>query len=96
MVTAALKIININPDIALYGNKRKNYVFFPKKANHLTKYVYNLKKVENLNHYNKIDVILDAWMKRWLIKRIQRSETLEKLSNLNYKSVSSIFYKLTG
>ena len=96
LVTAALKIININPDIALYGNKRKNYVYFPKKANHLTKYVYNLKKIENLNHYNKIDVILDAWMKRWLTKRIQRSETLEKLSNLNYKSVSSIFNKLTG
>ena len=72
----------------MHNQRRRNYVFFHKNKKNIIKYLYGLKKVENFNHCSSDLSITDAWLKRWVIKRIQRKETLDKLENLNSKTVS--------
>ena len=57
----------------------------------LIKYLYGLKKVENFNHCSSDLSITEAWIKRWVIKRILRKESLEKIGKSNYKTLSSLF-----
>tara|TARA_B100000941_G_C28209946_1_gene401209 strand:- start:365 stop:607 length:243 start_codon:yes stop_codon:yes gene_type:complete len=57
----------------------------------MIKYLYGLKKIENFNHCSSELSITDAWIKRWVVKRIQRKESLDKIANMNYKTVSTIF-----
>ena len=57
----------------------------------MIKYLYGLKKVKNFNHCSSDLSITDAWLKRWVAKRIQRKETLDKLGDVNYKTISSLF-----
>tara|TARA_B100001079_G_scaffold249470_1_gene240233 strand:- start:23 stop:265 length:243 start_codon:yes stop_codon:yes gene_type:complete len=60
----------------------------------MTKYLYGIKKIENFNHCSSENAIAEAWLKRWLINRINRKETLDKLKTLNSKTISSIFDKV--
>ena len=65
--------------------------FFHKNKKNITKYLYGLKKVENFNHCSSDLSITEAWIKRWVIKRILRKESLEKIGKSNYKTLSSLF-----
>ena len=80
----------------MHNQRRRNYVFFHKNKKNIIKYLYGLKKVENFNHCSSDLSITDAWLKRWVIKRIQRKETLDKLENLNSKTVYSLFEKIVN
>ena len=77
-----------------HNQRRRNYVFFHKKQKEMTKYLYGIKKVENFNHCSSENAITEAWMKRWLVNRINRKETLNKLKTLNSKSISCMFDKI--
>ena len=91
-IIIGLKILNLKPDdIMMHNQRRRNYVFFHKNKKNMIKYLYGLKKVENFNHCSSDLSITDAWFKRWVTKRIQRKETLDKLANINYKTISSLF-----
>ena len=91
-IIIGLKILNLKPDdIMMHNQRRRNYVFFHKNKKNMIKYLYLLKKVENFNHCSSDLSITDAWLKRWVIKRIQRKETLDKLGNITYQTVSSLF-----
>ncbi len=91
-IIIGLRILNLKQeDIMMHNQKRRNYVFFHKNKKNLIKYLYGLKKIENFNHCSSNLSITDAWMRRWVIKRIQRKESLEKIGAANYKTVSSLF-----
>ena len=75
----------------MHNQKRRNYVFFHKNKKNMIKYLYGLKKIENFNHCSSELSITDAWIKRWVVKRIQRKESLDKIADMNYKTVSTIF-----
>ena len=94
VVNEAARILRITPDDILYGQRRKNYVYFPKEISSLIKYVYKLKEIKDLKHYNKIDTIKNVWIERWLLNRIKRPETLQNLSKLNSSSISKVFEKI--
>ena len=57
--------------------QRKNYLFFHEK-NILKKIIDQKKNFSSISS-SKAENITSAWIKRWLIKRITRVETLEKL-----------------
>ena len=91
-IIIGLRILNIKADdIMMHNQKRRNYVFFHKNKKNITKYLYGLKKVENFNHCSSDLSITEAWIKRWVIKRILRKESLEKIGKSNYKTLSSLF-----
>ena len=91
-IIIGLKILNLRQeDIMMHNQRRRNYVFFHKNKKNMIKYLYGLKKIENFNHCSSDLSIADAWIKRWVIKRIQRKESLEKIGVSNYKTVSSLF-----
>ena len=60
----------------------------------MIKFLYGIKKIENFNHCSSEFAITEAWMKRWLVERIKRKETLDKLKSLNSQTVSSKFDKI--
>ncbi len=94
-IIIGLRILNLNPENIMFHNqRRRNYVFFHKKQKEMTKYLYGIKKVENFNHCSSENAITEAWMKRWLVNRINRKETLNKLKTLNSKSISCMFDKI--
>lgn len=94
-IIIGLKILNLTTDqILMHSQKRKNYVFFHKDKKEIIKYLYGLKKLPNFSHCSSINIITQAWNKRWLLNRISRAETLQNLENLNSKSVSKIFEKI--
>ena len=91
-INIGLRILNIkHEDILMHNQKRRNYVFFHKNKKNMIKYLYGLRKIENFNHCSSELSITDAWIKRWVVKRIQRKESLDKIANMNYKTVSTIF-----
>ncbi len=91
-IIIGLKILNLRQeDIMMHNQRRRNYVFFHKNKKNMIKYLYGLKKIEHFNHCSSDLSIADAWIKRWVIKRIQRKESLEKIGVSNYKTVSSLF-----
>ncbi|MDC3007074.1 DUF4338 domain-containing protein [Candidatus Pelagibacter sp.] len=91
-IIIGLRILNLKQEhIMMHNQKRRNYVFFHKNKKNIIKYLYGLKKIENFNHCSPDLSITDAWIKRWVIKRIQRKESLEKIGDANYKTVSSLF-----
>ena len=91
-IIIGLRILNLKPDdIMMHNQRRRNYVFFHKNKKNMIKYLYGLKKVKNFNHCSSDLSITDAWLKRWVAKRIQRKETLDKLGDVNYKTISSLF-----
>ena len=91
-INIGLRILNIkHEDILMHNQKRRNYVFFHKNKKNMIKYLYGLKKIKNFNHCSSELSITDAWIKRWVVKRIQRKESLDKIANMNYKTVSTIF-----
>ena len=65
--------------------QRKNYVFFHEK-NILKKIIDQKKNFSNVSS-SKAESITSAWIKRWLIKRISRNETLEKLIFLDFNYI---------
>ncbi len=94
-IVMGLRVLNLTPDkILMHSQRRKNYVFFHKDKKEIIKYLYGLKKLSNFSHCSSINVITQAWCKRWLIKRVSRPETLQNLENLNAKSISKIFEKI--
>ena len=91
-IIIGLRILNIKADdIMMHNQKRRNYVFFHKNKKNMIKYLYGLKKIENFNHCSSDLSITEAWIKRWVIKRILRKESLEKIGKSNYKTLSSLF-----
>ena len=73
-----------------HSMQRKNYVFFHEK-NILNKIIDQKKKFSNISS-SKAENITSAWIKRWLIKRIERKETLEKLPSLDAEFIHSQLY----
>ena len=65
--------------------QRKNYVFFHEK-NILRKIIDQKKSFLNISS-SKAESITSAWIKRWLVKRISRIETLEKLIYLDFNHI---------
>ncbi len=65
--------------------QRKNYVFFHEK-NILKKMIDQKKSFLNISS-SKAESITSAWIKRWLVKRISRIETLEKLIYLDFNHI---------
>ena len=55
----------------------KNYIFYYQKD--ILQNLLDQKKIYSSIKSSNVKAITDAWMRRWLIKRIQRAETLEKL-----------------
>ena len=73
-----------------HSMQRKNYIFFHEK-NILKKIIDQKKNFSNIIS-SKAENITSAWLKRWLIKRINRDETLEKLANLGPKYIHDQLY----
>ncbi len=73
-----------------HSMQRKNYIFFHEK-NILKKIIDQKKNFSNITS-SKAENITSAWLKRWLIKRINRDETLEKLANLGPKYIHDQLY----
>ena len=73
-----------------HSMQRKNYIFFHEK-NILKKIIDQKKNFSNIMS-SKAENITSAWLKRWLIKRINRDETLEKLANLGPKYIHDQLY----
>ena len=73
-----------------HSMQRKNYIFFHEK-NILKKIITQKKHFSNIIS-SKAENITSAWLKRWLIKRINRDETLEKLANLGPKYIHDQLY----
>ena len=94
-IIIGLRILNLKTDdIMMHNQRRRNYVFFHKKQKDMIKFLYGIKKIENFNHCSSEFAITEAWMKRWLVERIKRKETLDKLKSLNSQTVSSKFDKI--
>ncbi len=75
-----------------HSMQRKNYIFFHEK-NILKKIIDQKKNFSSINS-SKAENITSAWIKRWLIKRIARSETLEKLLLLGPEYIhSQLFFE---
>ncbi len=75
----------LGDDFFAHNIQRKNYVLF------LTNDILN-KLMSQTKHYNSVNPskvidITSAWISRWLLKRIARTETLEKLNKLGPESV---------
>ena len=75
----------LGDDFFAHNIQRKNYVLF------LTNDILN-KLMSQTKHYNSVNPskvidITSAWISRWLLKRIARPETLEKLNKLGPESV---------
>ena len=82
---------NINLDTFFaHSIQRKNYIFFHEK-NILKKMIDQKKSFSNISS-SKAENITSAWIKRWLIKRIKRNETLEKLVTLGPDFIHNQLY----
>jgi len=73
-----------------HSMQRKNYVFFHEKD--ILKKIMNQKKSFLNVVSSKAVNITSAWIKRWLIKRINRKETLDKLSTLGPDYIHNQLY----
>ena len=73
-----------------HSMQRKNYVFFHEK-DILKKIINQKKKFSNISS-SKAENITSAWIKRWLIKRILRQETLDKLTNLGPEFIHNLLF----
>jgi len=73
-----------------HSMQRKNYIFF--HENNILKKIIDQKKNFSNIISSKAENITSAWLKRWLIKRINRDETLEKLANLGPKYIHDQLY----
>ena len=73
-------------DFLSHNIKRKNYIFHYDK-NVLEK-LLSQKKVLSSTKTSNIDMITKAWIERWLLKRIKRKETIDKLKHLGPEIVS--------
>jgi hypothetical protein len=73
-----------------HSMQRKNYIFF--HENNILKKIIDQKKNFSNIISSKAKNITSAWLKRWLIKRINRDETLEKLANLGPKYIHDQLY----
>lgn len=90
---SSLRILLDNPEVILqHSQKKKNYIFYSRK--NIFKYLYCIKKINDFKELSSIKIITEAWIDRWLIKRIKRKETLSKLDQLNSKSIYSKFVNL--
>ena len=69
---------------------RKNYVFFHETD--ILKKIINQKKSFSNVISSKAENITSAWLKRWLIKRINRKQTLEKLLTLGPDYIHNQLY----
>ena len=74
-----------NEDFFSHNVQRKNYIFYYQK--NILRNLLDQKKIYSSIKSSNVKVITDAWMKRWLIKRIKRVETLDKLKLLGPYSV---------
>jgi hypothetical protein len=73
-----------------HSMQRKNYVFFHEK-DILKKIMSQKKSFLNVVSSKAVN-ITSAWIKRWLIKRINRKETLDKLSTLGPDYIHNQLY----
>ena len=73
-----------------HSMQRKNYIFF--HENNILKKIIDQKKYFSNTTSSKVENITSAWLKRWLMKRINRDETLEKLANLGPKYIHDQLY----
>lgn len=74
-----------NEDFFSHNVQRKNYIFYYQKD--ILNKLLDQKKIYSSIKSSNVKAITDAWIKRWLIKRIQRVETLDKLKVLGPNSV---------
>ena len=72
-------------DFFAHNIQRKNYIMFYDNYN-LSKFLDKNKPYGAIKASSAKD-ISNAWIKRWLLNRIKRDETLEKLKNLGPNSV---------
>ena len=70
--------------------QRKNYIFFHEK--NILKKIIDQKKSFSKVSSSKVENITSAWIKRWMIKRIKRNETLEKLTTLGPDFIHNQLY----
>ena len=73
-----------------HSMQRKNYIFFHEK-NILKKIIDQKKNFSNISS-SRAENITSAWIKRWLLKRINRRETLEKLLLLGPEYIHKQLY----
>jgi|TARA_B110001450_G_C17656858_1_gene495632 hypothetical protein len=84
---------NIQTDVFFaHSIQRKNYIFFHDEKI-LNKLIDQTKTFSSIKT-SKAENITSAWIKRWLVKRITREETLNKLVNLGPDSIhQKLFYE---
>ena len=80
-----------NKDFLMHSFKRKNYIMVTHK-NPLKKLLIPGNE-EKLN-LSSIDEISQAWLRRWVVKRCIRKETLFNLKKLNAQYVKSLFIRV--
>ncbi len=73
-----------------HSMQRKNYIFFHEK--NILKKIIDQKKSFSKVSSSKVENITSAWIKRWMIKRIKRNETLEKLMTLGPDFIHNQLY----
>ena len=73
-----------------HSMQRKNYIFFHEK--NILKKIIDQKKSFYKVSSSKVENITSAWIKRWMIKRIKRNETLEKLTTLGPDFIHNQLY----
>ena len=73
-----------------HSMQRKNYIFFHEK--NILKKIIDQKKSFSKVSSSKVENITSAWIKRWMIKRIKRNETLEKLTTLGPDFIHNQLY----
>ena len=80
-------------DFFAHSIQRKNYVLFYEKPI-LEKLLNQSKSYSSIKASKSIN-IASAWIKRWLVKRISREETLKKLQDLGPDSVhKQLFFEV--
>jgi len=77
-------------DFFAHAIQRKNYVLFYEKP--ILEKLLNQSKSFSSTKASKATNISSAWIKRWLVKRISREETLKKLQDLGPDSVHKQLY----
>jgi|TARA_Y100000310_G_scaffold70253_1_gene65848 hypothetical protein len=77
-------------DFFAHAIQRKNYVLFYEKL--ILEKLLNQSKSFSSIKASKATNIASAWIKRWLVKRISREETLNKLNDLGPDSVHKQLY----
>ena len=77
-------------DFFAHAIQRKNYVLFYEKL--ILEKLLNQSKSFSSTKTSKAINIASAWIKRWLVKRILREESLKKLQDLGPDSVHKQLY----